>query len=320
MYSLVGIEKATKFDFVLIDGPPKHAGGREATLPTLIGGNLVAYAAEVWLDDASRREESSALDRWEENFAMRYELRKFGGSHGVAVIKAEAFRISTGAPSPPRDMIVTIAAGGRPNLLRRSLESMPWLRSAIWSTVAKRAVLCRGDAESATLLRAHGFMVELADSASDTATCGETFSTCAKLASDSGKRYWLHLEDDWIVDTLDTTWLTRGANLLDGSRDVVQVRLRHAGQRTGLINMATGQAFGWRAGDGDGVLIASAHCAYGPALMRAPDGRAFVADSERAMAKRVWESGRSLVARIMPGAFVHVGDGESLREITKCKL
>lgn len=67
-------------DFVLIDGPPGlHGDGRLKTFPSLwphLSNNF-----EVWLDDADREHEQSAVDAWSGEYPISVEIDR-----GVAVI------------------------------------------------------------------------------------------------------------------------------------------------------------------------------------------------------------------------------------------
>lgn len=73
-------------DLVLIDGPPTHLGGREATLYQIM--DYAKPGTIVLLDDACRREEQAILRRWQDNLGEAIHVRVLEElGQGLAVIE-----------------------------------------------------------------------------------------------------------------------------------------------------------------------------------------------------------------------------------------
>lgn len=217
------------------------------------------------------------------------------------------------APEPTRDvtddLVVTILTGGRPGLLASTLDS---LRAACPPGTLDRAlVLARvngGDAASVAVLDQHRDFID-AVHVGPWEDVGPATSACAEDAQHSGRRFWLHLEDDWTAHP-DPGWLDRAAAILDAHPDVGQVRLRLAAERVLSRHMHTRRPIRWQTRDG--WKAAEAHLTFNPSLMRTADiAGTWPSDSERdAQAKR-WKAGPRGVAQLVPGVFAHAGEGRT---------
>lgn len=75
---------AREYSFIFCDGPPGTTkGGRYGVLPIML--QALAYPCVILLDDASRPEEQKTLNRWSENYAMRYEIIDCPKPYAIAV-------------------------------------------------------------------------------------------------------------------------------------------------------------------------------------------------------------------------------------------
>jgi predicted O-methyltransferase YrrM len=70
------------FSLVLCDGPPAQTrGGRYGLLPCMVGH--LAPGAVILLDDAGREGELEVLQRWEAEYAVRWQVRGEKKAYGV---------------------------------------------------------------------------------------------------------------------------------------------------------------------------------------------------------------------------------------------
>ncbi len=75
---------AQKYSFIFCDGPPGATkGGRYGVLPVLL--QALEYPCLILLDDASRPEEQKTLNRWSENYGVRYEIVDCPKPYAIAV-------------------------------------------------------------------------------------------------------------------------------------------------------------------------------------------------------------------------------------------
>lgn len=77
------VSLSTKFDFILIDGPPGHTRGRTVALPNLWGHLSEDFI--VILDDAQRPDEKGALNDWKDNFPIEVDIID-AGNRSMALI------------------------------------------------------------------------------------------------------------------------------------------------------------------------------------------------------------------------------------------
>lgn len=297
-------ELLDQIDFALIDGPPEGSGGRGQVVAQL--ADRLRPQGEAWLDDASRDGEKRAIEAW----------RAGGGTASVSTWGGRSvarLRVGT-APGAiwiqPRadDVVVTILAGGRPDLLSRQLASgIPWLGAEVV------AVLNSHDGRSAGALTALGIPFEVPEEGRlHTAIIGAGVAHCAHLAIQSGKRYWLHLEDDWEMSTADGSWLSRAIEALDVRKEIKQVRLRHVGERVLPYNMITRRTLSWRADHELGIATDEAHWTFNPSLVRTSEvapifARELITASAERRAQEIFKG--DVVAQLYPGAFHHIGEG-----------
>lgn len=213
------------------------------------------------------------------------------------------------------DLTVAILTGGRPELLTKTLESLVacgGARLRKWSIVA---LVNGADEASIRLLHGHfkglpGLVVNAVPGA--IRKIGPALSELMQIAQAVGRRFTLHLEDDWRCWCSPNIWLDRAAYVLDHDRNVGQVRLRSEREKVMSINMATGRRIRWSYAS-DHAYSPNAHLTFNPNLMRTEDlDKIYPCEGEiDAQAKFETLPNRSVV-QILPGAFQHLG-AHSLR-------
>lgn len=294
-----------EIDFALVDGPPEGNGGRGGVVAQLVD-RLRPYG-QAWLDDAERVSEKRAIEVW--RAAGGTSLTHSWGGRSVAVLRRNHPPFPTYQVGA-EEVFVTILAGGRPELLAQVLGSGVTKLGA-----PVQGVLNGYDPASAELLEAAGATVDFAnESRQHTAIIGAGVAHAAHLAVQSGARFWLHLEDDWRLDTLDERWLERAIRALEVRPEITQVRLRHYAERVLPYNMLTRRTLAWRADHELGITTAEAHWTFNPSLVRTSQvAPMFSTNLVTANAERKAQELRrgEVVAQLMPGAFHHIGDGHA---------
>lgn len=228
-------------------------------------------------------------------------------------------------------LFVTFLAGGRPALLERTLESLNVATPALFEKAFCIAVLNSLDIQSAELLsRFHIQHYNLTPpEGKQYVSLGACTSVLASNALDldrSRYRYWMHIEDDWLVrkDAMPLSdHVEQAAAILDAEPSVKQVRLRHKYENVLRTHIVTAKPLVWDRRDADGHLeCKDAHLTFNPFLARTfeltklfdPPVR-----GELEFQRRAVHAGFRKVVQLMPGVFVHIGDGEnSLRAKTRC--
>lgn len=296
-------ELPESIDFALVDGPPEGEGGRGQIIAQLV--EQLAPYGEIWLDDAERVGEKRAIEVW--RGAGGVSLTHSWGGRSVAVMRRNHppfIEYHIGA----EEVVVTILAGGRPSLLAQVLSS------GVTKLGAKVVgALNSHDETSAGIFAAHRIdSLSVNEDRQHTAIIGAGVAHCAQLAIDSGAPYWLHLEDDWVIDTCDDRWLERAIRALEVRAELRQIRLRHVGERVLGYNMLTKRKLSWRADHELGIATADAHWTFNPSLVRTREvAPTFATNLVTANAeRRAQELNRGeLVAQLYPGAFRHIGEG-----------
>jgi protein-L-isoaspartate O-methyltransferase len=294
-------------DFVLIDGPPTGEGGRAATFP-----NIYPHLSEnweAWLDDGDRVEETEMVKAWVSEFGVKSRFHRF--PHGMYEIRPKAFG------RPPKlvgdDVVITVLAGGRPELLENTLDLFPaqLLRDANVLMIHNGA-----DEPTGQIISKYEKYFDQIVVNEQLLSIGHNCGIAAEYAAASGREFWLHLEDDWCCDTLDNSWLATAKTLLEDP-EIAQVRLRHIGEPVLGKHMVTNTRIDWE--PHSRFLTAEAHLTPNPSLVRASDAlKMWPAEGEKGMQRRAYNAGMKKVAQLYPGAFHHTGAGMSLRAITNC--
>ncbi|WP_049566864.1 glycosyltransferase [Streptomyces sp. SBT349] len=293
----------------LIDGPPEGDGGRAAAYTAL--APHMADGGLILLDDAGRPGERAALATWQRQGA-RVEQVATGGKP-MATVRAER-PASVGAG----DMVLTLLTGDRPELLADTLASLRATAPGLLET-ARLIVLDNGaDPDSADILEEHADVIDVREHRDDRASIGDATSHLATLAAESGRPFWLHLEDDWRATPDHPGWLDAARRILAEHEDVYQVRLRHSEERTLPYHMHTKRRLRWEPRQG-WRFAREAHLTTNPNLTRTRDISAvWPASGEREAQARAHAAGLKGVAQLTPGVFVHTGAG-SRRAVTKCR-
>lgn len=298
-------------DFALVDGPPEGQGGRAAALPAL--WPHLADGWEVWLDDGTRDGERAAVTAWETTYGVHVDALP-GAKRPLRITRAPVTRSTVDATG----VTVTVLTGARPHLLTQTLTALRTAAPGLLESA--RVIVLRNGDDTGTrdVLHANRDVID------ETITpgvallpLGEATSLLADAAHRSAQPYWLHLEDDWVARTTSDTWLADAKTVLDSTPWVSQVRLRHFGQATLTYHMVTRQPLVW-APSGTAVLSREAHWTCNPAVVRCADiPQVWPAPTESRAQRRAHVAGLRGIAQLVPGVFVHVGDGtESLRAKT----
>jgi predicted O-methyltransferase YrrM len=300
-----------EIDFALIDGPPEGEGGRREVIRDL--WPILHPAGRAWLDDAARPGEIKGIDDWIQlgGDAIRHE---WGGRHVAELLKDDILTPWRTEP-PGGPVVITLLTGGRPVQLAETLAGLYELRDHPDVSIE---VVLNGAVDGGA---SRAFLVDQLDEGylgvHDTdrpLKIGEGVVKCAQIARDSGAEYWLHLEDDWTLDTADPWWLHRAIGVLVARPGISQVRLRHIGEQTLPHHMLTKRRIQWRADEQVGALYATeAHWTFNPSLVRTADVaplfiRAELA-GERHAQQLTHDDGLRGIAQLYPGAFRHIGGG-----------
>ena len=297
------------FDFVVVDGPPLGLGGRIAALPALAAHLQPTW--ELWLFDTHRLDEQRCLSAWAEHFRFDITEEQIDPT-GVAVLRNCAAAES--APVLER-MGISILAGGRPDMLERTLTTLA-LKWPEQVAAAHVVALVNGfDPASRDLLDRAGWIDRVMTYEHDVLTIGMATSiVVAAVTGHPEVEYLLHLEDDWESRTVDTAALVRAAALLSDP-GVGQVRLRHRSEPCLGRHMITGRTIDWS--QRDDYRRGAAHFTFNPSLiLRDVADRVFPATDERDAQRRFFATGQD-VAQLDPGAFAHIGDRSRRRQLRR---
>jgi len=311
MYSLDAIPqelRGVKWDFVLIDGPRLADGGRAATLPTLMP--MLHPQCEVWLDDATRPSERAAIREWTQSMpALKVDNLPIG--HGVAVLRTHQ---DEPRPVDASGVVLTLLTGQRPNLTASTLHALHKRAPGMLETATVIALNNGNCSATADVLREYDDMIELAVSTDSVVSIGDALAALTSLLLNyTDDDYWIHLEDDWTLASLTPGWLDRARGILSDRCDIGQVRLRAACEPTRGAHMVTDRALCWEL-DTDDTMIAESHITLNPSLMRRELASLITPCIGEGHAQRkAYAAGVRRAAQLLPGAFIHAGEGRSLR-------
>lgn len=254
---------------------------------------------------------------------IREILAADAGPDLAAQVADDAARLRALLPAPPppapvdaSDVVVTILTGGRPQLLAETLDAVRHTAPGLLETAVVVALNNGGDRETADVLARHRDVIgRPLSSDGPVMPIGPSISRLAALAAGTGRRFWLHLEDDWrAVD--DPGWLDRARGILATRREVSQVRLRRSAEPVLPRHMVTGRPLVWRRYPGH-AASPDAHLTFNPSLVRTADIPVGWPCAGEADAQRRWHAaGRRAVAQLTPGVFAHIGHADSLRQRT----
>lgn len=316
-------------DFALVDGPPEGAGGRRRTFYELWPHLHPQGLWHVWLDDAHRPAEAAAVAEWADRHQAVWS-RVLNIGRGLAQLSGSlaAYESSAGRMGrfEAEDTAVTILTGRRPGLLRRQLASLALHAPGLLDTAQVRILINGGDAETREVVsdlvrRRPNVRYDVQGHTEGIWKIGPATSHLARMAHETELPYWLHLEDDWEVATPHYDWFNEARAILQGDREVRQVRLRHITEPVLRQHMHTRQPITWRTADTPAAtyLHSPAHWTFNPSLVRVADiPSIFPADGERAAIRNAHRRGLdSKIAQHAPGVFRHIGGDASLADKTK---
>jgi hypothetical protein len=294
------------YDFVLADGPPL-AHGRAATLFALDG--KLAPNWELWLDDAHRQHEQECLALWARHLPFSVVIRDVD-EKGLALIGPPA-------PAPRRNAVppnlgVSVLTGGRPDLLRTTVETLLAGAPRLLADSYVIALVNGRDPRTEAYVRTLSFIDRTVVLDRRVPVGPATSRLVGALASVPAVRTILHLEDDWAACTLKGDWLESAVAVLGSQPRVGQVRLRHRSDSVLAPHMVTGRPIVWTAEAGY-LRSPSAHFTFNPSLVRAADvPRVFPCSGEADAQRRFLRAGLA-TAQLTPGVFRHIGEGRGIR-------
>ena len=291
------------FDFIFVDGPPLRVG-RGAALFAL--NAHLAADGELWLHDAHRPHERQCLDLWQAHLPVRSHVRHLD-DRGVAMLRHCARPARTAPAEIPGGIAISLLTGGRPQLLKRTVEALARTLPQLLERARVTAFVNGDDAESGDFVAGLPFVDRVLRHPGRRMPIGPAASRVIAQALKPGDaRYLLHLEDDWEMSTQDDTWLRRAVTILDGEPQIGQVRLRHRGERVRRRHMVTTQVIRWEERAGY-LLSESAHWTFNPSLIRASDAPTAWPAADEAAAQRAFLRSGLWTAQLTPGVFRHLG-------------
>lgn len=202
------------------------------------------------------------------------------------------------------DVVVVILTGRRPGVLAQTLQSLQGAaggRLDKWDVVA---LVNGADEPTLAQLRRHPW-IRVEPRPGNVRPTGPAISELMEFAQASGRRYTLHLEDDWRCMHPASTWLDRAAFALSRP-NVGQVRLRSEREKVMNINMATGRRIRWSRAD-DHAYSENAHLTFNPNLMLTADLEHIYPCRGELDAQANFERRHLGVVQLVPGAFRHLG-------------
>lgn len=219
---------------------------------------------------------------------------------------------------------LTFLTGGRPELAKRTLESLEDFEPGLLEA-AHVIVLVNGkDLPTLKALLDFSQYFDAVRYTDEMLPVGPATSLLAEEAKNSGKPFWLHLEDDWLATGDHPDWLIQAQEHLTSSPQVGQVRFRRASEPTRARHMVTERPVRWDKSPavserlGAFWTIDDIHWTNNPALMRSEEASvAWPAAGEMEAQRKWWKAGFRNSVQMVPGVFVHIGEGDlSLRKRT----
>lgn len=213
------------------------------------------------------------------------------------------------------EVTITILTGDRPHLLRRTVASLEKHEPKLVQDARVVAYVNAPDRASENILVDCGWVDRIDVRCSGPRySIGEAVSRLV-AAAEPKKGMWLHLEDDWLCTR---PWFEQAlAVARTEGKSLGQVRARVWDKRrkpgsASRFNMVSHTPISWT--DKKTYLIGNAHYTFNPGLVRAElVPYLFPCRSEEDAARKF----KGRVAQLLPGAFRHLGDGESLHTSPK---
>lgn len=212
-------------------------------------------------------------------------------------------------------MVVTILTGQRPELLKRTIQSIQQTAPELFEHYVM-VFNNSGDKPTEKLLNSYDFIDEHIVNYG-TLPIGTAISLLASKVYESGEKYWLILEDDW--QCINGSWLNRAKELLQNP-EVSQIRLRLDSEPVLKKHMITGEEIIWEYEE-DYKITNKAHMTFNPSLIKTEDiPKIFPCTGERDAQKNWQYRDMGKVIQMIPGSFKHIGDEDSLRLKTRCEV
>lgn len=299
-------------DLALVDGPRQADGGRGAAMRHLMP--RMSPGATIILDDTDRSEEKRTMSNWKRLYGLDFtSVQGSSGTASLAIIPPVQ-SLDTGGSH----LALTILTGHRPGHLANTLDRIDMCAPGILERAHVTLLHNGSDRETEEVISRYEKVIDHLWSSQNLASIGEATSMLAQQARMSGRRYWLHLEDDWCMIPTTPDWLGQAQRVLESRSAVYQVRLRHMGEFALNKHMVTGRPLSWVAYKGY-QMCRDAHYTCNPSLIRCSDiHKIWPARGEREAQRNAHRASLRGVARLTPGVFVHTGDGKSLRGVTGC--
>jgi hypothetical protein len=208
------------------------------------------------------------------------------------------------------DFVVAVLTGGRPTLLSQTLVSFEKQMRRRMASCTGVVLVNGGDSGSRKVLENHPWL-RVENRPGEMRKIGPAVSELMEIVVSLGKRYILHLEDDWACRMPAPQWLDQAAHALEDGR-VGQVRMRLEQEKVMRVSMATGTRIRWQIGR-DHHRSPNAHLTFNPNLMRTEDVRRVYPCEDEPDAQLRFGRLALDVVQLVPGAFAHIGDTMSLR-------
>jgi hypothetical protein len=219
-----------------------------------------------------------------------------------------------------KELVITILTGGRPGLLRRTLDSIERHSAQVLAQAHVVTFVNGGDAPSLAMVRAKKWIDDVRVGQEGTILkIGPAVSALWKWAPLKDAKYLLHLEDDWECSG---EWMDPARTILEKDPQIGQVRLRRhvpksaVGHAVMRYHMVTGRPLQWDSRHIGDVkyAVSRAHFTLNPALIRVPIAEGLLPCGSEVDAAIKFHSTGRIIAQWIPGAFGHIGGEHSLRE------
>lgn len=195
----------------------------------------------------------------------------------------------------------SMLTGRRPDLLTKTLRALPWKPTVYVNDLPH-------DPQSAEIAANAGCRVEGWEGwlgVQDSMT---------RIAAQVKGDYWVHIEDDW--QHTRPIHLPDCVRFLEDHPEVGQIRFRKMGDGASRRNYITRQRIEWH---GSGIVTGNAHATWNPSIIRSEDAALYPVSGEvEFMEKMAAKYPKN--ASLLPGSFVHLGKGRSLRSVSSWAL
>lgn len=216
-------------------------------------------------------------------------------------------------------LVITVLTGRRPRLLSRTLRTIERQCEPLLSKSRVVALINGADEASVDIVRRTPWIDENLVHEGPLLPIGGAVSRLWQAADLGRSSYLMHLEDDWECSR---EWYEPALAILRSNDAIGQVRIRRhvpqsaVGHAVMRYHMVTGRPLQWeerRAGEVR-YLMSRAHFTFNPALVTTTVASGLIPCESELDAARKFHATGLRVAQSLPGSFVHIGGGHSLRE------